>query len=177
LHVKQCSVVYSKQVTTGGVSMSAGGSGFGQGVVTFKQMRDVVAYKEDVHVWVYYDQTDDILRYEAYVIDYDDDGKPSTLAFVVDDGILPWNCALGDYLTKKRLRSAGAKQSLWDIPRHTKATLSKPEYNLYLQLDEKEKSKLHHLFAREEVRLKAKYRSAWQKRLRALGYDVIPSAY
>ena len=99
------------------------------------------------------------------------------LAFVVDDGILPWDCDLGDYLTKKRLRSKGAKQSLWAIPRHTKATLSKPEYNPYLQLSEDEKGKLHRLFASEEVRLKAKYRSAWQKRLRALGYDVIASAY
>ena len=63
------------------------------------------------------------------------------------------------------------------IPRHTKAALSSAEYNLYLQLSEEEKSRLHRLFASEEVRLKAKYRSAWQKRLRALGYDVIASAY
>ena len=157
--------------------MSAARDRFSRGIVAFRQMREVVAYKEDLHVWVYYDQTDDLLRYEAYVIDYDDDGNPSTLAFVVDDGILPWDCALGDYLTKMRLRSKGARQSLWAIPRHTKAALSSAEYNLYLQLSEEEKSRLHRLFASEEVRLKAKYRSAWQKRLRALGYDVIASAY
>jgi len=157
--------------------MSAARDRFSRGIVAFRQMREVVAYKEDLHVWVYYDQTDDLLRYEAYVIDYDDDGNPSTLAFVVDDGILPWDCALGDYLTKRRLRSQGAKQSLWDIPRHTRATLSTPEFNLYLQLGKEERGRLHHLFACEELRLKAVHRSTWQKRLRALGYDVIASAY
>jgi hypothetical protein len=55
--------------------------------------------------------------------------------------------------------------------------LSTPEFNLYLQLGKEERGRLHHLFACEELRLKAMHRSTWQKRLRALGYDVIASAY
>ncbi|NMB45740.1 MAG: hypothetical protein GX998_04940 [Firmicutes bacterium] len=157
--------------------MSATGDALSRGIVYYRQTKEVVAYSEDLHVWVYYDQTDDILRYEAYVIDYDDAGSPSTLAFVIDDGILSWASPLGQYLTKKSVRSPGAKQSLWAIPRHTRSTLAAPELNLYLQLSEKEIHAIHRLFASEESRLKAKHRSTWVRRLQALGYDVIPSAF
>lgn len=157
--------------------MSATGDALSRGIVYYRQMKEVVAYSEDLHVWVYYDQTDDILRYEAYVIDYDDAGNPSTLAFVIDDGILPWESPLGSYLTANRLRSKGAKQSLWDIPHRTRTTLSTPKLNLYLRLPKKEIQTLHRLFAKEETRLKAKNRLVWRRRLEALGYDVILSAF
>jgi hypothetical protein len=171
------SVVYSKQVIIGGVNMSAARDALNRGIVYYRQMKEVVAYNEDLHVWVYYDQTDDILRFEAYVIDYDDGGEPSTLAFVIDEGILSWESPLGHYLTKKSLRSEGARQSLWAIPRHTKATLIRPELNLYLQLSGPEVKTLHRLCATEEARLKTRNRSRWLRRLQALGYDVIASAF
>ena len=157
--------------------MSAARDAVNRGIAYYRQVNEVVAYSEDLHVWVYYDQTDDILRFEAYVIDYDDGGEPSTLAFVIDEGILSWECPLGSYLTEKNLRSVGARQSLWAIPRHTKATLTRPELNLYLQLSREETKALHHLFATEESRLKAKNRPTWLRRLKALGYDVIASAF
>ena len=155
--------------------MSAHGQS--RGTVYYRQMQEVVAYSEDLHVWIYYDQTDDILRYEAYIIDYDGRGEPSTLAFVIDDGILPWATALGRHFTAHNLRSKGARQSLWAIPRHTKATLATPKLNLYLQLSPSEVDSLHELFVTEELRLKSKHRTAWTGRLRALGYDVIASIY
>jgi hypothetical protein len=159
------------------MDMSAARDALNRGIVYYRQMKEVIAYSEDLHVWVYYDQTDDILRYEAYVIDYDDGGNPSTLAFVIDDGILPWESPLGSFLTKNRLRSPGAKQSLWAIPRHTKSTLATPELNLYLTMSKEVIHTVHTLFAKEESRLKAKNRSTWLKRLKALGYDVISSAF
>lgn len=147
------------------------------GVVYHRQMREVIAYKEDLHVWIYYDQSDDILRYEAYVVDYDDKGEPTTLAFVVDDGILPWSGPIANFFATHNLRSQAPRDSLWAIPRHTRATLLMPKANLYLQMSEEQTATLHSLFAREEAKLKARYRSVWTKRLQALGYDVIPSAY
>ncbi|NLJ86297.1 MAG: hypothetical protein GX322_07645 [Firmicutes bacterium] len=145
--------------------------------VGYRQMNEVVAYSDDLHVWVYYDQTDDALRYEAYVVDYNHRGEPSTLAFVIDEGVLSWESALGQHFIANDLRASGAKQSLWTIPRHTKATLVRAEFNLYLQLSEEDIHSLHRLFAREERRLKRRNRTRWTKRLHALGYDVIPSAY
>ena len=103
-----------------------------RGSVCYRQMREVVAYREDLHVWIYYDQTDDLLRYEAYVVDYDEGGRPATLAFVVDDGILPWSAPLGQFLSAQNLRSPGPKPSLWAIPRHTSTTVADPSRNLYL---------------------------------------------
>ena len=156
--------------------MSVPKNGQSRGAVHYRQMQEVIAYGEDLHVWIYYDQTDDILRY-AYIIGYDGKGEPSTLAFVIDDGILSWATALGRHFTSQNLRSPGAKQSLWSIPRHTKATLATPTLNLYLQLSPEEIDSLHELFAAEELRLKSKNRAAWMGRLRALGYDVIASIY
>ena len=105
--MKQCSVVaYFFKRRSPQESKHVGGEAAdsGQGVVTFKQMRDVVAYKEDVHGCITI-QTDDILRYETYVIGENDAASPQ-LWPLVDDGILPWNFALlGDHLTQ-RLRSA-----------------------------------------------------------------------
>lgn len=155
--------------------MSAPRNGQSRGAVNYRQMQEVIAYSEDLHVWIYYDQTDDILRYEAYIISYDSKGEPSTLDFVIDDGILPWATALGRHFTNQNLRSPGARQSLWAIPRHTKDTLVAPTLNLYLQLSQAEIDSLHKLFAAEELRLKSKNRAAWTGRLRALGYDVIAS--
>ena len=86
--------------------------------VGYRQMNEVVAYSDDLHVWVYYDQTDDALRYEAYVVDYNHRGEPSTLAFVIDEGVLSWESALGQHFIANDLRASGAKQSLWTIPRH-----------------------------------------------------------
>ncbi|NLK07685.1 MAG: hypothetical protein GX316_03170 [Firmicutes bacterium] len=155
--------------------MSAGKNYHRRGTVCFRQVAEVIAYREDLYVWVYYDQTDDLLRYEAYVVGYDRRGEPSTLAFVVDEGILPWRTALGQHFTAQNLRSKGAKQSLWAIPRHTTEVLAKPALNVYLKLEGSEVDQLHDLFAEEELRLKRKKRAAWTRRLRALGYDVIPS--
>lgn len=48
----------------------------------------VVSYEEDVHAWMYLDQVDGVLRYEAYVIGYDETGSPTTLEFVIEEGVL-----------------------------------------------------------------------------------------
>ena len=51
-------------------------------------VKQVVSYRDDVFVWVYLDQVDRVVRYEAYVIGYDDRGQPSTLDFVIEEGVL-----------------------------------------------------------------------------------------
>ena len=51
-------------------------------------VKPVASYADDVHVWVYFDQVDRVIRYEAYVIGYDDAGQPTTLEFVIEEGVL-----------------------------------------------------------------------------------------
>ncbi len=51
-------------------------------------VKQVVSYRDDVFVWVYLDQVDRVIRYEAFVIGYDDFGEPSTLDFVIEEGVL-----------------------------------------------------------------------------------------
>lgn len=110
------------------------------------QNREVVSYEDDVFAWVYLDHEDNLLRYEAYVLGYSQSGRPTTLELVLEEGVLNW-----------------------DGPGAVTRLLS------YEHLSPHEVKILHACFAEQEALLKRRNRGRWTKRLRALGYDVIPS--
>src|SRR5690625_2706976 len=56
------------------------------------RVHPVVSYEDDVHAWMYFDQVDGVLRYEAVVEGYDERGEPSTLDFVVEEGLFDLAC-------------------------------------------------------------------------------------
>ena len=62
--------------------MSRDGKEFGE------MVKQVVSYRDDVFVWVYLDQVDKVIRYEAYVVGYDDRGEPAYFDFVLEEGVL-----------------------------------------------------------------------------------------
>src|SRR5690606_3671691 len=84
----------------------------------------VVAYEEDVHAWMYLDQVDGVLRYEAYVIGYDETGSPTTLEFVIEEGVLDLRRfpQIFPFLPRAlRRRLEGATGSQGDAGDHTDA--------------------------------------------------------
>ncbi|OUN00246.1 MAG: hypothetical protein BAA04_12565 [Firmicutes bacterium ZCTH02-B6] len=111
------------------------------------QTRDVVSYEDDVFAWMYLDQLDGLVRYEAYVIGYDDAGRPTTLAFVLEEGAFP-------------IDHFPLVHALWNASRPGR--LSAEDWRA-----------LHAFFEEQEKELKRARRHNWIHRLRALGYDVI----
>lgn len=111
------------------------------------QRNNVIAYNDDVFAWAYLDQEDELIRYEAYIVGYSEQGDPTTLEFVVEEGAFD-------------LQHVPAVADLWRAAEGRSLTA------------EQWKS-LHAAFAAEEAALKRAHRSRWTRRLRALGYDVI----
>jgi len=153
--------------------LSRDGEAFGE---TVKQ---VVSYRDDVFVWVYLDQVDKVIRYEAYVIGYDDRGEPSTLDFVLEEGVLDnvhevplfWDL-LERYKERESLSHGPGGYSFTADGR----LITAPSlFHFYRSLSASELKTVHEYFADQEAQLKESRRSRWVRMLRALGYDVIES--
>src|SRR5690606_730297 len=115
------------------------------------QTREVGSYEDDVYAWTYLDQQDGLIRYEAYVVGYDDFGRPTTLEFVFEEGAY-------------RLEEFPEVHRIW------LEAFPGP-------LSEQDWEQLHKVFEAHEQYLKKVNRLRWTHRLRALGYDVISRAW
>lgn len=153
----------------------------------FGKVRPTIAYEEDVHVWVYLDQVDRVVRYEAYVIGYDEAGEPSTLEFVLEEGVLDnmhevplFQRLLQTYREAfGRGRGAAVERPFglqWSFLEGT-AVSTAPLVHFYKHLDEEDLLEVHSYFYRCEQHLKEERRKRWSRMLSALGYDVIPSLH
>jgi len=144
-----------------------------------EMVKQVVSYRDDVFVWVYLDQIDRVIRYEAYVIGYDDRGQPSTLDFVIEEGVLdnahevPLICELLREVQEERaLTPPGAGYAFTMDGRLVTAPSL---LHFYRHLTREQLERLHSYFADQEEQLKESRRTRWIRMLRALGYDVIES--
>lgn len=144
-----------------------------------QDIREVIAYEDDVYVWVFLDQIDRVLRYEAYVIDYDDGGEPTTLRFVIEEGVL-------DNLTEVEFLWAMLREHICtrvpacvtapDIPTSLEEIFSYNLHDFYTSLTPAQLARIHDYFAVQEAALKKRKKARWVRALRALGYDVIDRA-
>lgn len=144
---------------------------------SYERVREVVSYQDDVFVWVYLDQVDRVVRYETYVIGYDHKGEPSTLDFVLEEGVLDnmHEVPLFWELLQEYEPARFGKAS--DVARTNDGRLAAPaslKY-FYCALSDEQIKRIHAYFAEQEERLKHERRPRWTRMLRALGYDVIPS--
>lgn len=143
-------------------------------------VKQVISYQDDVDVWVYLDQQDRVIRYEAYVIGYDDAGRQTTLDFVIEEGVLDnmheapifWEL-LQRYRSESSVASSLHGSYTFSVDGRLVAPA--PMSGFYLWLDAQELDLVHNYFARCEAALKTERRARWTRTLRALGYDVIPS--
>lgn len=161
-------------------------------------IRPVVSYEDDVHAWMYFDQGDGVLRYEAFVIGYDERGEPSTLEFVVEEGMFDLAAfpAIASLLTRRGGKSAaedeaaaegdghprapaaakGRRPAAWEwMAKHWDPTTVRSGSHTPWDLTTWQWQRLHQFCEEQEQRLKQECRRRWTRRLRALGYDVIPS--
>lgn len=144
------------------------------------EVKPVISYQDDVYVWVYLDQTDRVIRYEAYVVGYDDSGEQTTLDFVIEEGVLDnmhevplfW-----DLMQRFRAESSVATMTHGPYALSAEGRLASPALmrDFYRWLDAEELALIHDYFAERERELKIDRRSRWTRALKALGYDVIPS--
>jgi hypothetical protein len=138
-----------------------------------EKLKPVISYEDDVFVWVYLDQVDRLLRYEAFVVDYDAHGRVGTLKFVVEEGVLDnaHEVPLIDELIKDYEESypcACARQG------HRALLAAPPSLRfLYPYLSAEQMKHLHAYFARQEGLLKRHKKVRWMRSLRALGFDVV----
>lgn len=153
--------------------MSRDGKEFGE---TVKQ---VVSYRDDVFVWVYLDQVDKVIRYEAYVVGYDDFGEPTTLDFVLEEGVLDnvhevplfWELLQAFSAQAAPIPPSGGYSFTVD----GRLVTAPPLLYFYRTLSEEQLQRIHDYFAEQEAYLKENRRLRWMRMLRALGYDVIES--
>lgn len=143
----------------------------------FHTVKQVISFEEDVHVWVYFDQVDRVIRYEAFVVGYDDAGEPTTLEFVLEEGVLDnahevplfaellQQCEEAPYSTRMQLR----------ITADGRLVATPAVLNFYPSLTPQQLHQVHSYFAEQESSLKVARRARWTNMLLALGYDVIPS--
>lgn len=139
--------------------------------------RYVVSYDDDVYVWVYLDQIDRILRYEAYVVDYDDRGVQSTLKFVIEEGVLD-NVHEVPMINDLIREYAQATASSYHWRQHASrgSLVTYPSLRFfYNHLSPEQMALLHEYFAAQEASLKRGKKSRWTHALKALGFDVIGS--
>lgn len=154
--------------------------------------KEVVAYNEDVWTWVYFDQIDQVLRYEAYIIDYQESGEPGSLRLVLEEGLITdlesfnlQSSVIARYLLKEQTEQPEGKKlskqrqfPIWPHIEIDKTSLYFAQAsNFYRCLTPKEISLLHEEFHRIEKELKQRNKKRWKKRLRLLGFDVMDSAY
>lgn len=149
-----------------------------------RQTQEVVSYADDVHAWMYLDQVDGVLRYEAYVIGYDDRGRPTTLELVFEEGVfeldqfpqlaslLPQHRRKNTKAERPRPRDSRewARSLLEDVSGRIRSSDQTP-----WDLTSQQWQRLHAFCEEQEARLKRECRFRWIRRLRALGYDVIQS--
>jgi|SRR5690606_20658359 len=144
------------------------------------RVKDVISYEDDVYVWVYLDQIDRVIRYEAFVIGYDDRGEPTTLEFVIEEGVLdnmhevPLFCRM---LQEQQVRHGyqAIHQGAQTFTADGRLVASTPLKYFYADLTPEELEEVHAYFAARERELKVERCSRWTRMLRALGYDVLPS--
>jgi hypothetical protein len=146
-----------------------------------KRHQSVVSYTDDVYVWVYLDQIDRVIRYEAYVVDYDDCGCPSTLKFVIEEGVLDnahevplLNQLLQKYCHESPLARAALLTGHQLAP-EGQVVAAPPLRYFYNFLTEEQLAEVHSYFAAQEAALKRDKKSRWIRSLRALGFDVVSS--
>lgn len=143
-------------------------------------VRDVVSYADDVFAWVYLDQIDRVIRYEAYVVGYDEHGRQTTLDFVLEEGVLDnmhevpllWD------LYQEQSSShdfVPMPSGTYDFTADGRLIAPAPLKHFYSALDAEQLKTVHAYFAAREKELKDERRHRWTRMLRALGYDVIPS--
>lgn len=142
----------------------------------FEQVKQVVSYADDVYVWVYLDYVDRVLRYEAFVVGYDEFGEQSTLEFVLEEGVLD-NLHEVPLITEL-MRSVESSQTWVSSFRFSpdgQLITSPPLLHFYASLSAAQRSTLHEYFAAREALIKRERQQRWTRMLRALGYDVIAS--
>ncbi|HET7558566.1 MAG TPA: hypothetical protein VFK80_01290 [Limnochordia bacterium] len=137
------------------------------------QIKDVISYEDDVFAWVYLDHVDRLLRYEAYVLGYDDAGKPTTLALVIEEG------TLDEYAVAAAAEIYGESIETWKVLGKIGAGAptggNHVAVSTYPRISTEQVEQLHALFEYHEEELKRRNRARWSKRLKALGYDIVPS--
>lgn len=140
-----------------------------------KIVKRVASYAEDVHVWVYLDQVDRVIRYEAYVIGYNNDGEPTTLEFVLEEGVLD-NAhevpLFADLVQQAEHHTSGRTQLRFNASGQLVATPAVLDF--YPSLTATQLGLVHTYFHECETQLKTERRQRWMGALRALGFDVLP---
>ncbi len=125
-------------------------------------LKPVIAFREDIDTWIYFDQSFRVFRYEIYCIGYNPSGSPGTLEFVIEEGILP-EASFPEVSAYQR----PAEQILPGLLQWKEYMGFLPQHNVnYHPLCS---SKLHKM----ERRLKRTSRSRIMEKLRRLGYEVI----
>lgn len=141
-------------------------------------VREVVSYKDDVFVWVYLDQVDKVVRYEAYVVGYDTRGRVGTLDFVLEEGVLDNAHEVPVFweLFKQRPEPTRTQTpSSYTFTVDGRLVTAPSLMGFYSSLKDHELEKVHQYFTDQETVLKENRRTRWTRMLRALGYDVIAS--
>ena len=126
-------------------------------------VKPVIAYNEDIDVWIYYDQLDHICRYEIFYVAYDNSGNPTTLDFVIEEGVLDL----------RELPQIIMEEDLLPTPKSPWVQV----FDHFLLLSDYVSTDIripHHLFAQSEQSLKQVSKSRIIKKLILLGYDVLP---
>lgn len=138
-------------------------------------VKHVVSYQDDVHVWVYVDQVDRVLRYEAYVLGYDDQGCPATLDFVLEEGVLDnlHEIPLFADLMRDLKRRGVLERPAIRFSDDGRLLTTPLVLNFYPALTEPQRDAVHSFFNHQEIHLKQEKRRHWTRMLKALGYDVI----
>lgn len=145
------------------------------------QTREVISYEDDVYAWVYLDQLDHVLRYEAYVVGYDTEGTLSTLELVLEEGALEAATLplLPQFLAGAQSNAGAGSQdglAVRNVISHPAAAdRNQALLDWYRRLAPRQLRSLHRFFEQQESELKRRHRGRWIKRLRALGYDVVSS--
>ncbi len=152
--------------------MNQNGRPFGE------KVKNVISYADDVFVWVYLDQVDRVIRYESFVVGYDEKGDPGTLDFVLEEGVLDnmhevpvfW-----EMLLAQQSRVGNAPVGAYQFTVDGRLITPTPLRFFYSELLPDQMEAIHRYFEDQEELLKAERRPRWTRMLRALGYDVIPS--
>lgn len=142
----------------------------------FRQVKQVVSYADDVYVWVYLDYVDRVLRYEAFVVGYDDRGEQSTLQFVLEEGVLDNLHEIP--LIEEMMRATDTGNSWVSTFRFSpdgQLITSPPLLHFYASLTPAQRDALHAYFGDREQVIKKERQHRWTRMLKALGYDVLPA--
>lgn len=143
----------------------------------FKTVKQVVSYEDDVHVWVYFDQVDRVIRYETFVLGYNHSGEPTTLDFVLEEGVLD-NAhevpLFAELIHQAEAHSSHMRTQL-RIAADGQLIATPAILDFYPSLTPCQLRAVHDYFSASEANLKAERRRRWMSMLHALGYDVLAS--